>query len=287
MKTTPGSSQEDAKIYPEAFQARWRNLDRRQWWLWPWTFLVLMLLTVAAASFTFPALLAKEESIYSFYFNQAVRALVGMLLIFCVYPVYQQTVIVRMRNQLSSHKESLAKVENLANEIYKLAALDQLTGLCNRRSGEQRLEQEIKRAMRYKHPLTVLLLDLDGLKQVNDGLGHGAGDTVLQAFSGRLLRAIRASDFAVRLGGDEFMVLLPECRADEVNHVLGRLEGLVVEYNGEKIPCRFSRGWTDYKSLETTQEFLQRADEALYTDKRAGKQQSTSLERSPITQPAS
>lgn len=285
METTPDPSQQDVKIHPQAFHDLWRNLDRRQWWLWSWTFLVLILLTVAVASFAFPALLTKEESSYSFFLNQAVRALVGMVLVFAVYLVYQQTMIIRMRNQLANHIESLAKIESLTNEVYKLAALDQLTGLYNRRSGEQRLEQEINRAIRYERPLTILLLDLDGLKQVNDRLGHGAGDLVLQAFSGRLQRAIRASDLAVRLGGDEFMALLPECRADEVGHVLGRLEGLAVEYNGEKIPCQFSGGWTDYKPTETLKEFLHRADDHLYRNKRAGKRQEASPDRDCVTQP--
>lgn len=68
------------------------------------------------------------------------------------------------------------------------------------------------------------------------------------------------------------MVLLPECRADEVRHVVARVEGLEVQYSVEKIPCRFSRGWTDYRPGETSEELLKRADEALYSNKRAGKQ---------------
>jgi diguanylate cyclase (GGDEF)-like protein len=94
---------------------------------------------------------------------------------------------------------------------------------------------------------------------------------VLKAFSERLQKAIRGSDLAVRLGGDEFMALLPECRAEEVGHVMGRIQGIEVEYEGTRIPIRFSRGWTDYKPGETSEELLKRADEALYTDKRAGK----------------
>jgi len=232
---------------------------------------------VAVASFAFPAILSKEQESYSFYLNQAVRALVGIVLLFSVYLVYQQTIIIRMRNQMADQIESLARVQNLTNEVYKLAALDQLTGLYNRRSGEQRLAEEISRAVRHERPLTVLLLDLDGLKQTNDRLGHAAGDLVLKSFAQRLQKAIRGSDLAVRLGGDEFMVLLPECRADEVRHVVGRVEGLEIHYNSERIACRFSRGWTDYKVGETSEELLKRADEALYANKRASKQQNQSV----------
>ena len=256
---------------PEEIQTHLKHLDRRQWWLWSSTVAVILLLTLAVASFAFPAMLSREEGTYSFFLNQSVRALVGMVLIFSVYVVYQQVLIHRVRNQLAEQIQSLAKVESLASEVYKLAALDQLTGLYNRRSGEQRLAQEISRAQRHGRPLTVLLLDLNELKAINDRHGHAAGDLVIKGFAERLQRAIRGSDLAVRLGGDEFMALLPECRADEVRHVLGRVEGLELEYQGEKIRCHFSSGFTDYKPGESPAELLKRADDALYAHKRSGK----------------
>ncbi len=230
-----------------------------------------VILTLAVASFAFPAMLSRDEGTYSFFLNQSVRALVGMVLIFSVYVVYQQVLIHRVRHQLAEQIQSLAKVESLASEVYKLAALDQLTGLYNRRSGEQRLAQEISRAQRHGRPLTVLLLDLNELKAINDKHGHAAGDLVIKGFAERLQRAIRGSDLAVRLGGDEFMALLPECRAEEVGHVLGRVEGLELEYQGERIRCHFSSGFTDYKSGESSAELLKRADDALYEHKRSGK----------------
>jgi diguanylate cyclase (GGDEF)-like protein len=260
-----------ATVRPEIVREHLRKLDRRQWWLWSSTLLILILLSIAIASFTFPSMLSRDQGTYSFYLNQAVRSLVGLVLVFSVYLVYQQTTIIRMRNELATQIDSLAKVQSLTDEVYKLAALDQLTGLYNRRSGEQRLAEEISRAVRHQRPLTVLLLDLDGLKQTNDKLGHAAGDLVLKTFSERLQKAIRGSDLAVRLGGDEFMALLPECRAEEVRHVMARIEGLEVEYESTRIPIRFSRGWTDYKPGETSEELLKRADDALYADKRAGK----------------
>jgi len=268
--------QDNAGVPRREYHEHLRKLDRRQWWLWSSTVLVLLLLTIAVASFAFPAMLSREEGTYSFYLNQAVRSLVGIVLVFSVYLVHQQHTIMRMRKQLAEQVDSLEKVQDLTNEVYKLAALDPLTGLYNRRSGEQRLTEEISRAVRYQRPLTILLIDLDGLKQTNDRLGHAAGDTVLRQFAERLQRAIRGSDLAVRLGGDEFMALLPECRTEEVRHVINRIEGLVIDYEGTKIPCRFSRGWTDYRPGETAEELLKRADEALYSNKRAGKQPASS-----------
>jgi len=283
-ETTPSPSAEEAvKPRPEALRADLQKLDRRQWWLWSSVVLVLILMTIGVASFAFPALLSREEWTYSFYLNQAVRSLVGIVLVFSVYLVYQQHQIIRMRNQLADQIHSLAKVQDLTNEVYKLAALDPLTGLYNRRSGEQRLTEEISRAMRYRRPLTILLLDLDGLKQTNDNLGHAAGDAILRGFAERLQKAIRGSDLAVRLGGDEFMALLPECRTDEVRHVINRIEVLQIEFEGTKISCRFSRGWTDYRPGETADELMKRADEALYANKRAGKQE-TQANPSPVPQ---
>lgn len=277
--TWTGASLNAPVVQTEAFREHFRKLDRRQWWLWSSTVIVLILLTVAVASFAFPAMLSREQQTYSFYLNQSVRALVGIVLLFSVYVVYQQYQIIRMRNQIADQLQSLAKVESLTAEVYKLAALDQLTGLYNRRSGEQRLAEEMSRAVRHDRPLTLLLMDLDNLKQINDRLGHAAGDLLLKQFAERLQRAIRGSDLAVRLGGDEFMVLLPECRADEVRHVLGRLEGLHVGYERETIECRFSRGWTDFRPGETAAELLKRADETLYEDKRASKTRGAALKR--------
>jgi diguanylate cyclase (GGDEF)-like protein len=277
-------SPDAANVPPAAISEHMRKLDRRQWWLWSSAMVVLLLMTIAVASFAFPAILAVQGAAYSFYLDQAVRALVGMILLFSVYVVYQQTTVMRMRNQIAEQIHSLAKVQSLNDEVYKLAALDQLTGLYNRRSGERRLAEEISRAVRHQWPLTILLIDIDGLKQINDRLGHAAGDAVLRDFSDRLRKAIRGSDMPVRLGGDEFMVVLPECRADEVKYVLNRVEGLVVEYGGDKIPCRFSRSWTDYKPGESAEEFMRRGDEALYVNKRAGKKSAEPSQFRPVSQ---
>jgi diguanylate cyclase (GGDEF)-like protein len=278
-RQNPGASFEPQKI-----REHLQHLDRRQAWLWSTTVAVILLLTVGVASFAFPALLSRDESSYSFFLNQSVRALVGLVLVFSVYLIYQQTQIKRLHNQLVDQIQSLAKVESLASEVYKLAALDQLTGLYNRRSGEQRLEQEISRALRHSRPLTVLLMDVDGLKHINDQHGHAAGDILLKGFADRLQNAVRGSDLAIRLGGDEFMVLLPECRSEAVRHVLARLEGIEINFNDRKIRLQFSHGFTDYIPGETSQEFVQRADAALYENKRAGQRCSVVVQQSPMSQ---
>jgi diguanylate cyclase (GGDEF)-like protein len=253
-------------------RANLKRLDRKQWWMWSSAVAVILLLTIGVASFAFPSLLRVDEGTYSFFLSQSVRGLVGLVLIFSVYTIYQQLLINRIREQLADQMDSVAKVEVLTEEVYKLAVLDPLTGLHNRRSGEQRLSEEIARSTRHVRPLTVILLDLDELKQCNDRYGHATGDSMLRSFAERLKRAIRGSDLAVRLGGDEFMVILPECRAEEVRHVLGRLTGLELEASlNQKIRVTFASGWADYRPGESAQELLRRADEALYANKRNGK----------------
>jgi diguanylate cyclase (GGDEF)-like protein len=248
-----------------------RQIARRQWWLWSSGMMVTLLLTLGVASFAFPGLLSETEAFYSLNLNLAIRGLVGLVLLFNVYTVYQQLLIYRIQNKLTDQVEALGKMEVRTEEVYKLAVLDPLTGLNNRRSGEQRLAEEISRAQRHCRPLTILLLDLNGLKNLNDKFGHAAGDELIRQFAARLSKAIRGSDLAVRQGGDEFLVLLPECRPDEVRHVLGRLRGVNVDCNGQLIALSFSAGWTDFKPGESTEDLLKRADDALYVNKRAGR----------------
>jgi diguanylate cyclase (GGDEF)-like protein len=250
-------------------QLTMRQMDRRQWWLWSYAIMVTLLLLVAVASFAFPALLSTADTYYSFFLNQAVRGLVGMVLIFNVYVIYQQLQITRIRRQLTDQVFAVDKVEELAQEVYKMALLDPLTGLFNRRYIEQRLQDEIARSQRHGRPLSVILFDLDEFKQVNDTYGHGAGDSLLKAFADKLSRATRGSDASARYGGDEFLVVLPECKPENVQHVLKRLDGIRVDIEGRSLPIALSAGWAELLSGESGKDLLARADAALYANKRA------------------
>jgi diguanylate cyclase (GGDEF)-like protein len=158
-----------------------------------------------------------------------------------------------------------------AGEFERLALIDPLTGLSNRRVAEGRLASEAARSARYGHPFTVISFDLDKFKQINDTYGHPAGDQVLKHFAHRLGSVIRKSDLAARMGGDEFLVLLPECSTNRVQMLLDRLRPMETEYAGTKIPICFSAGWVGYENGETTDQFLERADRTLYAEKRSGK----------------
>jgi two-component system cell cycle response regulator len=149
--------------------------------------------------------------------------------------------------------------------------IDPLTGLYNRRFAEQRLAAEVARSERRGHPLTVLTLDLNDFKTINDTHGHPAGDQVLQEFASRLNKVIRGSDLAVRLGGDEFLVVLPECSLDQLQLVLERLGSFEIEWQGQRIPVNFSAGWKDFEKGNRPEELLACADQALYANKRETK----------------
>lgn len=250
-----------------------KEIERRQWHLWSSAVLIMILLALGIASFAFPGILAQAQQESSWiYFTQAVRALIGLVLIFNVYTVYQQFQVHRIQRQLNDQIDSLGRMEMRTEEVYKLAVIDPLTNLYNRRSGEQRLAEAIAQSERHLTPLTILVMDINGLKWVNDNFGHAAGDELIKHFAERLQRAIRGSDAAIRLGGDEFLVLLPECKSDEIHHVLGRLKDLKLELGDQIIPITFESGWTNYVSGELPQDLLKRADADLYVNKRASRQ---------------
>ncbi len=272
MTTAPQTLPEDA---PESrlqeIQTSLQKLERRDWWLWILAVVVMLLLTLAVVSLSFPNLLKVEDPFFQFSLNQAVRGLVGLVLLFNTYSIYQQVMVKRLRRQLSEQLDAMTRLRARAEEFHKQATIDSLTGLYNRRFAEQRLAAEADRSRRYGHPLTVLAIDLNDFKQINDHYGHPAGDLVLKEFAERLNSGIRVSDLAVRMGGDEFLVLLPECPPEQVRTLLARLNGLEVDYQGQKIPVRFSAGWVGYQRGETPEQLLSRADQTLYADKRAHK----------------
>lgn len=260
-----------APVQAEQIRTNIRRIARRQWWMWSSAVMVTLLLTLGIASFAFPGLLSETEA--AFNLSLAMHGLVGLVLLFNVYTVYQQLQIHRIQRNLCDQVEALGKIEVRTEEVYKLAVLDPLTGLNNRRSGEQRLAAEVSRSERHGRPLTIVSLDLNKLKEINDRFGHAAGDEAIKCFAGRISRAVRGSDLAIRLGGDEFLLLLPECKPEDVQLVLGRLSGIKMDVDGRSISLTFCAGWTNYIPGESPEALLKRADDALYMNKRLGRDQ--------------
>lgn len=164
-------------------------------------------------------------------------------------------------------------VENA--RLYRLAITDGLTGLYNRQHLAERLREEVDRAHRYTQPLTLLLVDLDHFKRVNDQHGHPVGDQVLEEVAARILAATRDSDLVARYGGEEFVALLPNTGRDGGQRAATRLleamrEAPVATAAGA-LPITFSVGGALLNTREEPRDLLARADAALYQAKSQGR----------------
>lgn len=241
-----------------------RKIEKRDWWVWANSIFVMLLLTGALISFTLPSLSQGATPLFKIKVTEAIFGLVALVVLFNAYTIYQQVLIKRLRRQL-------AEKQHHSIILRELAMIDALTGLYNRRFAEQRLVAEVARSARKGHPLTVVLLDLDEFKYINDTYGHPAGDLVLQEFAAALNRVVRGGDLAVRMGGDEFLLILPECNHEQLQLVLKRLGPLELAWEGRKFRIKYSVGWKEYASGDQPDSMLAAADQALYTNKRATK----------------
>ena len=156
--------------------------------------------------------------------------------------------------------------------LERLALTDRLTGLSNRHAGEQALEREFARARRTKAPFSLVVLDIDHFKSVNDRFGHAAGDEVLTQVSKVLTSILRASDLAIRWGGDEFLVLLPDVSlagaAAFAERARSQVESLTFARVGK---CTISAGVVEGRPDEDPRAAIRRADAQLYEAKRSGR----------------
>lgn len=146
------------------------------------------------------------------------------------------------------------------------ARTDPLTGLGNRRALEDELRRMLAATERTRSPLTIAAIDLDGLKLVNDRLGHEAGDELLVQFARVLIQSIRGNDVAIRVGGDEFFLLLPDTSDDAARRVLERIGQRAGEV-APGWPVRFSAGVVAATPGVDASTLLKSADAALYADK--------------------
>ena len=152
----------------------------------------------------------------------------------------------------------------------RLAGRDELTGVANRRGFNEALHREVARARRNGKALSLLMLDMDGLKQINDRLGHPVGDASLKAVALAALSAVRDGDQVFRLGGDEFAVLLPETQGDEAALVGERIRRRLREHPVPKVTVEVSIGHARLQMNDDDGQLLMNhADRALYRNKRA------------------
>ncbi|MDE2237372.1 MAG: diguanylate cyclase, partial [Elusimicrobia bacterium] len=168
---------------------------------------------------------------------------------------------------LGISKDITPRVE-LERRLREISITDELTGLYNKRHLRERLADEAQRARRQRHRLSLLLIDLDGFKRVNDSLGHQAGDRMLRDFAEVLRRGIRGRvDAAFRYGGDEFVVLLPGQTTARALQIAKRLAEDTRKASGVEI----SYGAASLRRAGSASELLGTADERMYRMKRSGR----------------
>ncbi len=171
-------------------------------------------------------------------------------------------------------QERTLKLQEAQEQLRQQAETDVLTGICNRLKGDRLLEQEVMRVQRYAEPMSVILLDLDSFKEINDTLGHKTGDTVLRTAAALLACAIRETDTVARWGGEEFLVLCPSTRLAEAVELAERLrDGLASHDFGISRQVSGSFGVAEARQGECREGLLERADKAMYRAKRSGKNQ--------------
>jgi diguanylate cyclase (GGDEF)-like protein/PAS domain S-box-containing protein len=177
---------------------------------------------------------------------------------------------------LISQVEDISKRKHLEEELRHLAQHDALTGLFNRRRFDEELSRQLAHVARYKGSGALLLIDLDGFKQVNDTEGHAAGDSALRAVGDLLKAHLRSTDVAARIGGDEFAVILAETGSSGAERVAGKLvDAMQNELNaaaGSASPLRLSIGITLFESMISLSpdQAMHQADRAMYASKRLG-----------------
>ena len=162
------------------------------------------------------------------------------------------------------------------DELYRFANYDELTGVYNRRVGMEFLKQELKKMRRGKTFLSICYIDINDLKIVNDNFGHEAGDSLIKFIVQDIKSAMRESDILSRLGGDEFLLIFPDCRLKEVKLIWKRVEESLQERNskaetGYNINASYGFAETDSENALNCDEIIQIADKRMYDHKRKTK----------------
>src|SRR6185312_8613575 len=173
--------------------------------------------------------------------------------------VYARSTDVTERKAIAQEREDLIA------EIESLARSDALTGLPNRRAIDDLLPREMARALRADSPLCLAIVDIDHFKAYNDTHGHLAGDAALRACAAAWDQELRGADTILRYGGEEFLVVLPDCRREDATEIIERLRGATPDAQ----TC--SAGLAVWKPGESVDDLVGRADRALYEAKKTGR----------------
>ncbi|MGP9831731.1 diguanylate cyclase [Marinobacter sp. NSM] len=189
-----------------------------------------------------------------------------------------------LAQQLNVMQEKVAAMEAHSEQMQaqvrrerERAMTDLLTQLPNREAWQERLSFEYNRWQRYRHPLSVSVIDIDLFKRINDSFGHKAGDRVLQLVAREIKNRLRSTDFIARFGGEEFVLLLPETGLEAAREVVEQFREhvgkLPFHFGGKPVSITFSAGVSEFRDGDAEDAVFDRADRALYQAKDAGRNQ--------------
>lgn len=176
-------------------------------------------------------------------------------------------------------------IKSAKNKITLMSQIDELTGLLNMRAFNTILEKEIAAAARYNTPYTVLMIDVDELKQINDHFGHSAGSRMVRTVGSSLKNCVRNSDVLARYGGDEFVVLMPQTSTENAlvaaERIRAAIDNTSFDMNGNRVAATVSIGIASYPDgVAEAEAVLDKADVALYKSKHSGRNRVTYYDRS-------
>lgn len=187
---------------------------------------------------------------------------------YLVKPFQERELSTTIRMALKKHQETM--------KMEQLATTDSLTGILNRRFFLQQVNKELERSQRYGNPFSLLIVDIDHFKKVNDTYGHSAGDAVIIDVTKVIQKALRKVDILGRYGGEEFIIFLPETNYQNAIHVGERIRKTIEKtqtiYENKKIMCTISLGISNFHPNDKTfDDVFKRADTALYQAKNEGR----------------
>ncbi len=183
--------------------------------------------------------------------------------------------ILYAQNKVNEANQRIIELEAELENLSELVREDQLTRTLNRRGMEQAFEREVSRARRRNSPLCIAVLDIDNFKQLNDTLGHQAGDDALVHLATVIKETVRPNDVVARFGGEEFLIILPDSEINDALQAVTRLQRELTKkiflHKNEKRVITFSAGVALMAPNETQHSLIKRADEAMYQAKKSGK----------------
>ncbi len=249
----------------QLLESQMKHLSGRDLQLWMLGFLIFLVLVAGVIVLVLPNLFADIGTMRAEgrYLPQLFLGLIALVVLFNVY-------LMEQRRSLNIARQELVRQMLISEKNEELTLVDPLTQTFNRRYMERVLPKEVSRTHRRNSTLTVMMIDLDDFKLINDTLGHSAGDDLLVEAALLLQRTFRSSDTILRYGGDEFLVILPDTTEQQAQYAVERLLNEVVCWNAvarHEARMSLSCGAAQYRRGDDISKVLREADQQMYAHK--------------------